>query len=184
MGVRADQFQRICDELHIHQIFAWSPEAKGRVERMWRTIQGQLPIWLFKNNVQTVAEANAVIAKYIKSFNDSYAVKPDDDDIFYIDAPKNLDDILCAQFERHADGRGCITFQGTTFYAPTAPDFARRDVLLCINESGLYAKYQGEYYPLLPTNNFVQQVAGEKMPQVVVNIIYRYLYAFAKEVSA
>ncbi len=184
MHEKRTQWQRICEELHIHQILAWSPQAKGRVERMWKTIQGQLPIWLYKNNVRTVEEANSVIANYVKSFNKNYAVKPSDDENFYIDAPKNLDDILCAQFVRRADGRGCITFQGTTFYAPNAPDFSHCDVLLCINEHGLFAKYQDCYYPLIPTENFVRQVYGENMPQVVVNIIYRYLYAFAKEVSA
>ena len=151
---------------------------------MWRTIQGQLPIWFYKNNVKTVDDANRILEKYIKSFNDSYAVPAADDDNFYIDAPKDLDDILCAQFPRRADYRGCITFQGTTFFAPQAPDFSRRDVLLCINESGLYAKYLGKYYPLKPTENFVRQVVGENMPQVVVNIIYRYLYAYGKEISA
>jgi hypothetical protein len=184
MHEKKTQWQRICEELHIHQILAWSPEAKGRVERMWRTIQGQLPIWLYKNNVKTIDEANKVIAQYIKAFNKSYAVEAADDDNFYIDPPADLNDILCAQFPRRADGRACITFQGTTFYAPDAPDFSRRDVLLCINESGLYVKYMDRYYPLVPTENFVRQVYGENMPQVVVNIIYRYLYAFGKEISA
>ena len=184
MHEKRTQWQRICEELHINQILAWSPQAKGRVERMWKTIQGQLPIWLFKNGIKTVEEANRELHRYIESFNDSYAVSPADDDNFYIDPPANLDDILCAQFKRRADGRGCITFQGSTFYAPSAPDFSRRDVLLCINENGLYVKYLGEYYPLRPTDNFVQQVYGENMPQVVVNIIYRYLYAYGKEISA
>ena len=78
----------------------------------------------------------------------------------------------------------CITFQNTTFYAPNAPDFSRRDVLLCINEHGLFAKYMGEYYLLQPTENFVRQTVSDNLPEVVVNIIYRYLFAFAKEVSA
>lgn len=184
MHEKRTQWQRICEELHIHQILAWSPEAKGRVERMWRTIQGQLPVWLYRNGIQTVEDANREIHRYIESFNKAYAVAPADDDNFYIDAPSDLDDILCAQFPRRADGRGCITFQGTTFYAPKAPDFSRRDVLLCINEGGLFAKYQGVYYQLQPTENFVRQVYGEHMSQVVVNIIYRYLYAFGKEISA
>lgn len=184
MHEKRTQWQRICEELHIHQILAWSPQAKGRVERMWQTIQGQLPIWLFKNGIDSVEKANKELHRYIESFNNSYAVKPADDDNFYIDPPANLDDILCAQFKRRADGRGCITFQGSTFYAPSAPDFSRRDVLLCINENGLFVKYLGEYYPLRPTDNFVQQVYGENMPQVVVNIIYRYLYAYGKEISA
>ena len=184
MHEKRTQWQRICEELHIHQILAWSPEAKGRVERMWRTVQGQLPIWLFKNNIKTVEEANREIHRYIESFNKSYSVKAADDDVFYIDAPADLDDILCAQFSRHADSRGCINFQGTTFYAPDAPDISRRDVLFCINEKGIFVKYLGAYYPLLPTENFVREVVGDRLPQVVINIIYRYLYAYGKEISA
>ena len=184
MHEKRTQWQRICEELHIHQILAWSPEAKGRVERMWRTIQGQLPIWLFKNGIQTVEEANERISKYVESFNTSYAIAPADDDNFYIDAPETLDEILFAQFPRRADSSGCVTFQGTTFYAPDAPNFARRDVVVCINEGGIFARYLNKYYRLVPTENFVRQVAGENMPDVVVNIVYRYLFAFGKEISA
>lgn len=184
MHEKRTQWQRICEELHINQILAWSPQAKGRVERMWKTIQGQLPIWLYKNNVKTVEEANRVIDKYVEQFNRDYAVTPADDDNFYIDAPENLNDILCAQFPRRADSHGFINFQCTTFWAPSAPDFSRRDVLVCINENGIFAKYLNNYYQLQPVENRVQQVFNDKMPQVVVNIIYRYLYAFAKEVSA
>ncbi len=184
MHEKRTQWQRICEELHINQILAWSPEAKGRVERMWRTIQGQLPVWLFKNGIKNIEEANREIHRYIENFNKTYAVAPADDEVFYIDPPEKLEDILCAQFPRHADSRGCITFQNTTFYAPGAPDFSRRDVLLCINERGLFAKYKGEYYPLVPTENFVRETVSDSLPHVVINIIYRYLYAFGKEISA
>lgn len=184
MHEKRTQWQRICEELHIHQILAWSPEAKGRVERMWRTLQGQLPIWLFKHGIKTIEEANEKLSAYIKSFNEHYSVAPSDDDNFYIDAPETLDEILYAQFPRRADSAGCVTFQGTTFYAPDAPNFARRDVVVCINEGGIFAKYLNKYYRLIPTENYVKQVVGENMPQVVVNIVYRYLYAFGKEISA
>ena len=169
------QWQRICEELHIHQILAWSPEAKGRVERMWRTIQGQLPIWLYKNGINTLEEANREIHRYIESFNRAYSVTPADDDNFYIDAPANLSDILCAQFPRRADSQSCIKFQNTTFYAPDAPNFARSDVLVCINEGGIFVKYLGAYYPLVPVGHVLQETNSDHMPQVVINIIYRYL---------
>ena len=178
------QWQRILEELHINQILAWSPEAKGRVERMWRTLQGQLPVWLYKHGVKTMEEANSVIDKYIQNFNKHYSKEAMDDDIFYIDPPENIEEILCAQFPRHADKNACVTFQNTLFYAPTAPNFSYCDVLVCINEHGIYAKYKEKYYPLLPVGNSVQQIRSENMPQVVVNIIYRYLYSFAKEISA
>ena len=184
MKEKRTQWQRICEELHIHQILAWSPEAKGRVERMWKTIQGQLPIWLLKNNISTVEQANKELYRYVESFNKNYSVSAVDDEIFYINPPKDLDDILCAQFPRRADKAGCVSFQGTLFHAPTAPDLSRLDIVICINEYGIYAKYLGVYYPLVPIDGYVQQLTHDNMPQVVVNIIYRYLYAYGKEISA
>ena len=70
------QWQRILDDLQIKQILAWSPQAKGRVERMWRTIQGRLP-WYFKRyKIKTIEAANAFLKKeYIKIFNDEFAIK-------------------------------------------------------------------------------------------------------------
>lgn len=178
------QWQRICDELHIHQILAWSPQAKGRVERMWKTLQGQLPMWLYKNNISNMDEANKNIDRYIKWFNKKYAVAPAVDDSFYIDAPQDLDDILCAKFNRRVDSRGCISFQSSIFYIPEAPELSHVDVEVCINENGIFAKYRGQYYRLQPVENCIREARGDKMPQVVINIIYRYLYAFAKEISA
>lgn len=178
------QWQRICEQLHINQILAWSPEAKGRIERLWKTLQGQLPVWLYINKINTVEQANSVIHKYIEEFNSKYAVTPADDDNFYIDPPDNLSDILCAQFPRRADKNGCITFQGSVFYSPVSPDIAHRDITVCINEHGIFAKYLNNYYPLIPVGNTIQQLHSDIMPQVVVNIIYRYLYSFAKEISA
>lgn len=177
------QWQRILEELNINQILAWSPEAKGRVERMWRTLQGQLPQWFFNRGISTVEEANAALGDYIRWFNKKYSVEPAVDDPFWLDAPLNLDDILCAQFERRLDKNGVITFQSSEFFCPTL-DLAYSMVTVCISERGLYAKYRGEYYPMVPVGYKLSQVRGDSMPTVVQNIVYRYLYAFAKEISA
>lgn len=184
MHEKRTQWQRILEELNINQILAWSPEAKGRVERMWRTIQGQLPVWLYKRGASNMDEANAILSEYIKVFNSRYGVEPAVDDPFWIDAPENLEEILCTQFHRRADKNACIAFQGSLLYSPETDSFAYRDVTVCINVSGIYAKYQGRYYPLLPVGEKVQEVIGDKLPGVVAEIIHRYLFAYAKEVSA
>lgn len=176
------QWQRILEELNINQVLAWSPQAKGRVERMWRTLQGQLPQWFFNRGISTVEAANAALSEYIDWFNKKYGRPADVDDPFYIDAPENLDDILCAQFERHVSGAGAISFQGQLFHMPGA-DFVSVDGIVCISEKGLFFKYQDRYWPMVPLGK-LQRVYGDQMPQVVENIIYRYLFAFAKEISA
>lgn len=183
MHEKRTQWQRILEELHINQILAWSPESKGRVERMWRTLQGQLPVWLKKNGITNVEDANKKIGGYIQFFNSTYSVAPAVDDSFFLDPPENLDEILCAQFPRRTDRHGCLSFQGTQFYTPER-DLLCVDVTVCISERGIFARHKNVYYPLVPVDNRVQQTKGDSLPQVVVNIIYRYLYAYAKEISA
>lgn len=183
MHDKRTQWQRILEELNINQILAWSPEAKGRVERMWRTLQGQLPQWFYNRGISTVEAANAALPEYIRWFNKKFSVEPAVDDPFWLDAPENLDDILCAQFSRHIDNKGLLSFHNTQFYVRDI-DLFSVDVVVCISERGLFAKYRDAYYRLWPFEDRVQKVVSDKMPTVIENIIYRYLYAFAKEISA
>ena len=184
MHEKRTQWQRILEELNINQILAWSPEAKGRIERMWRTLQGQLPVWLYKKGFSNMEEANAHLGEYIEQFNKSFSVEPAIDDPFWLDPPLNLDDILLTKFPRRADKNACISFQSVLLYSPETTAFALRDVTVCINESGIFALYQGTYYRLIPVGEVVQQAFGDKMSDTVASIIHRYLFAFAKEISA
>ena len=71
------QFQRAMDELHIEPIFANSPQAKGRVERLFRTLQDRLVKELRLRNIATVEEANRFIKdEFIADFNQRFAVHP------------------------------------------------------------------------------------------------------------
>ncbi len=177
------QWQRILSELNINQILAWSPQAKGRVERMWRTLQGQLPQWFYSRGIKTVEAANAALSEYIAWFNKKYSIPPAIDDAFYLAPPADLDDILCAQFSRRLDRQGCLVFQSTQFYIPGS-DLACVDGLICVSEKGLFFKYKGTYYRLQPLDGHIKSVYGDTLPVVVSDIVYRYLFAFAKEISA
>lgn len=178
------QWQRILDELQIRQILAWSPEAKGRVERMWLTLQRRLPTEFFKAGCDTVAKANAWLPSYIQRFNAQFGVEPMRPEPFFIPCSANLDEVLTAQVPRRTDSRGCISFHSYKF-AIDAPRVCCRDCVLHISEAGLFARFPGDanFYPvrLLDT---LRSGLGETMPQVVADIIYRYMYAYAKEISA
>ena len=45
-------------ELGVDMIFAKTPQAKGRIERLWNTLQSRLPIELAKRGIRTLTEAN------------------------------------------------------------------------------------------------------------------------------
>jgi hypothetical protein len=71
------QFQRAMIELHIEPIFANSPQAKGRVERLFDTLQDRLPKELRLATISTVEEANKfLVEKFIPSFDEKFAIPP------------------------------------------------------------------------------------------------------------
>lgn len=179
------QWQRVLEDLGINQILAWSPEAKGRVERMWQTVQGQLPQWFFLHGVDSVEKANQALPRYIAQFNKKYAVQPASPDPFFVQLlpGQNLDDILCAQFTRETNHAGVFSFHAYKFAILECPRVACIKFVLCISERGLFAKIDGRFYPVQPLDVPLSGL-GERMPQVVQDIVYRYMYAYAKEISA
>ena len=71
------QFQRAMSELHIEPLFANSPQAKGRVERLFDTLQDRLVKELRLAHVSTVPEANIFLKEtFMPAFNGKFAVEP------------------------------------------------------------------------------------------------------------
>ena len=71
------QFQRACQDLGIELISAHSPEAKGRVERMFETLQDRLVKELQLQGINDIETANIFLEeKYISIFNVKFAVIP------------------------------------------------------------------------------------------------------------
>lgn len=177
------QIQRVLDELNIKQILAWSPQAKGRVERMWQTIQARYPLWAYHHKIKNMDDANKHMQEFIDYFNDKWAVLPKSDWTFWRDAPEDLDNILCAQFPRKTNINGCFKFHSYNF-AVEGPLVACKDFILCITADGLWAKLDNQYYPVKLMDDDIGYTISDTMPQVVKNIIYDNLLQFAKEVSA
>ena len=71
------QFQRSLGKLHIESILAYSPEAKGRVETMFRTLQNRLVKEMRLKNICTIEKANKYLKeKFIPWYNNKYAISP------------------------------------------------------------------------------------------------------------
>lgn len=177
------QWQRILEELNIKQILAWSPQAKGRVERMWGTIQKRLPFWLYKQGITTMEGANKAMPRFIEYFNSHFSVEARAPEI-WLPVPDNIDDILCAQIPRFTDTNGCFSFHSYKFAVVGCSRISRKTFLLCISERGIFAKVDGKYYPVKMLDEYIYDVVSNDVPQVLQDIIYRYLYADQKEVSA
>ena len=70
------QFERAMEELNIEVITAHSPQAKGRVENLFKTLQDRLTKELRLNNISTVKEANEFLEKvFLPKFNAKFMVE-------------------------------------------------------------------------------------------------------------
>jgi len=89
-------------ELGIQQIFARSPQAKGRVERTAGTFQDRLVTELRLAGVTTIDEANKVLWDFLPRFNEQFGVPPQQPDIAYrpVGPDMFLGPILCFKHRR------------------------------------------------------------------------------------
>jgi hypothetical protein len=96
------QFERAMEELGIEMIHANSPEAKGRIERVFRTLQDRLVKELRLRDVRTMAEANRYLQHYLPAHNRRFMVEPRSAaDMHRVMAEgMDLDTILCTREQR------------------------------------------------------------------------------------
>ena len=96
------QFARAMEELGIRQIFARSPQAKGRVERTAGTFQDRLVTELRLAGVTTIEEANEVLHRFLPRFNEKFGVPAEHSSVAYrsMESSVSLDQILCFKHRR------------------------------------------------------------------------------------
>jgi transposase len=149
--VAETQFGRAMKELGITLIAARSPQAKGRIERLWDTLQSRLVIEFRIHKIVTVHEANAFLAEYIPKFNEHFAAEPEQAEKAYVPTSLNLDLILCVKENRIVDRGGVFSFHGRLFKItdPGVPTKARIDVIASAAK-GIVAMYKGRELEVLP----------------------------------
>lgn len=97
------QFKRVCEELGIRLITTRSPQAKGRIERAWRTFQGRLVPELRLEGIQSMTAANQYLQQvFIPRYWSKLKVEPRSPTTRYKPVPAglNLDHIFCLKYER------------------------------------------------------------------------------------
>lgn len=114
------QFGRAMKHLGIEMIAAYSPEARGRSERAFRTHQGRLPKELALAGITGIEEANGYLKRlYLPSFNQEFKQPAMEEGSTFVPfCGSNLDDILCEQFERIVGNDNCVHFEGLKLQIP------------------------------------------------------------------
>lgn len=117
------QFGRALRELEIESILALSPQAKGRVERLWGTVQDRLVSELRLAEAKTMAEANEVLGEFLKSFNKQFVIEPREKESAYRPLPAGvkLSEVLCFKYRRRVTNDNTVQFDRRSIQIPPGP---------------------------------------------------------------
>jgi len=114
------QFGRAMAQLNIGMIPAYSPEARGRSERAFRTHQDRLPKELVFHDITDMEEANRYLQQtYLPAHNAEFCQPPLEEGAAFVGwVGANLDDILCEQYNRTVGRDNCVSFETMKLQIP------------------------------------------------------------------
>lgn len=99
---KLSQLERAAKEMEIEIIHTNSPQAKGRIERSFRTYQERLIKEMRLKGIKTIEEANRSLAYFLPKHNKRFSIRPVKEDNLHRPLLKdtNLDSILCIKEKR------------------------------------------------------------------------------------
>jgi transposase len=117
------QFARAADALGIVLIHAQSPQAKGRIERLWLSWQDRLVKEMRLAGISNVEDGNAFLPGFIAAYNAQFALPPAEPESGYIALPANLDvaAVCCSHFVRAVARDNTISVNGVRLQVPPGP---------------------------------------------------------------
>lgn len=117
------QVGRAVAALGIEAIYALSPQAKGRIERLWNTLQDRLVAELRLAGIATLAEANAFLPGFTVRFNARFARAAADTTPAWRPVPRGLDlDRICSLYTAATVlNDNTVRIQGTVLQIPPGP---------------------------------------------------------------
>jgi len=122
---------RVLQELGIGYVQARSPQGKGRVERLWETLQDRLVSELRLRAVATRAAANAFLPEFLADFNRRFARPPAQPRAVWRRPPRELDLVLSCRYTRQVARDNTLRLGPRLVQIPPGPhgrSYARRRV--------------------------------------------------------
>ena len=124
-GIKANetQFGRALSELGVQIIAARSPQAKGRIERLWGTLQSRLPVEFEIRGIKDIDTANEFLKNYIFAYNSEFAVEAEENDSAFLPLKEGLilDHILCVKEQRKLHSGHEFSYAGKQFQLEDSP---------------------------------------------------------------
>jgi DNA-binding Lrp family transcriptional regulator len=107
------EFGRALEELGVQRIYAHSPQAKGRIERLFKTLQDRLIKEMRLKGIKSVEEANKFLKTYLPKYNKKFSLKAHRSEDLHMPVPEgiDLDAILCIKTGRTVRNDNTISYQ-------------------------------------------------------------------------
>jgi hypothetical protein len=109
------QFGRALGELGVKMLHAHSPQAKGRIERLFKTFQDRLVKEMRLRGVSTLPQANRFLSSYLPVYNRRFSVMPKKKENLHRTATGDLDTVLCIKTERTLKNDHTIQHNGKLY---------------------------------------------------------------------
>jgi transposase len=142
------QVGRALERLGVEHIGAYSPQARGRSERAFQTLQDRLVKELALAGIDTIEAANQFIRDcYIPAHNARFAAPAELPGTAFVAIPGvDLDEILCVQEERQVGNDNCVSFHRLKLQIPESPlraHFVKARVKVRLYPDGTHAIFHG-----------------------------------------
>lgn len=148
---------------------------KGRIERLWGTLQDRLVQEFALNEIKDIDSANIFMKKYIPKFNARFSVIPKGGPVFRELARHiNIDYILCRKYPRKLDNGSAFSYSGNYYQlisgGKPAAAIPRSIVKVMISKKiGIKAQYSGKVYYLAriekpAAKSFVKTSKDRRLP--------------------
>ena len=179
------QLGRIMGELDVDMHPAHSPQAKGRIERLWETLQSRLPVEFKRHGITTIEAANKFLPLYMRQFNAQFGVQPAQNKTKFAKLydMSALDALLTVKIERRTDRSGVFSFHNYKFMVTERACMGKKIEIVMSEKIGMKAMVPGnsKMYEI-KCCNFDRQVKTH-MPNVAKIFIDKYLRANVKETT-
>ncbi len=142
------QVGRALEHLGIEHIAAYSPQARGRSERMFQTLQGRLPKELALAGLGTMEAANIFMRDvYLPAHNTRFAILAEQEGTAFTPVlGVDLGEILCVQEDRTVGNDNCVIFKRLKLQIPESPlraHFVKTNVKVRQYQDGTHAIFHG-----------------------------------------
>ena len=182
------QLGLIMAELGVDMHPAHSPQAKGRIERLWGTLQSRLPVEFRRRGIATMSAANDfLIREYIPSYNKEFAVTPASNASRFVRLYDTsiLDTLLVCRIPRKTDNSGVFQFHNHKFIVPDPACRGKKIDLVMSEKIGFKAMLgrHGPLYEIQYCDFYKNKQIKSHIPDVTRFFIDRYLKSSVKETT-